>query len=156
MPYTIFTREQVSPKYITVHGATHDETTLNLGSKPVYPPGATLCFRPEQDLYSVNAFDRLELLADPNGTATVADVKAALPQFIAYRLSLIAAEAERRIEAIWPLTVRTNCSLGLYDATVSQQIRDDISTIMAKAYAAEDAINAATTIDGLLAVVMEA
>jgi hypothetical protein len=94
MNYTIFTREQVSPK-ILPSGA------LNMGQPPVYPSGGGLIFSPATlDIYSPDPAQRKELVSDPNGSATLAEVDAALPTFRDWRALLIRIEGEKRLKTL--------------------------------------------------------
>jgi hypothetical protein len=79
--YTIFTREQVSPKFKVVPGPRSTSVTmLNAGNKPFYPGGASLNYSPpDLNIYSDNPLKRRELLSDPNGTATIEQILAAFP-----------------------------------------------------------------------------
>ena len=80
MGFTIFTREQVTPREIISHGALRDELVLNEGLPPVYPAGSSVFYTPSNlDIYSSDPTVRRVLLNDPNGTATDSDVLAAFP-----------------------------------------------------------------------------
>lgn len=78
MNYTIFLYPQVTPRYITVHGPTSDETVLNPGGNPGYPVEATLLYSPPDfDKYSDG--NRYQLLLDPHGKATSAEIFVTFP-----------------------------------------------------------------------------
>lgn len=77
MKYTIFTREQVIPKF-------NANGSLNMGPAPVYPPGAGLFYAPaDLDIWSADPARRKVLLSNPNAAASdsMTDIDAALPVF---------------------------------------------------------------------------
>jgi|GEM_PF-3925198 len=77
--YTIFTRDQVTPASITVHGVDGPVTRNNPGTVPVYPATFQSRICTAQNLYSPAAADRTEVWGDSAGTATDAEVLAACP-----------------------------------------------------------------------------
>lgn len=63
-----------------------------------------------------------------------------------YALASIRAEANALIESKWPLWKQNNCAMGVYPESVSATCADDIAAVVAASNAAEDAVDAATTV----------
>lgn len=96
MKYTIFTREQVTPKTF-LSGA------LNYGTPPVYPDGASVYYTPDTfDLWSDDPAKRKILLANPNAAASdsMTDIDAAFPLFRDWKAKFIRIEGERRLNTL--------------------------------------------------------
>jgi len=73
MNYTIFVRDQVTPRR-------HPSGAPNMGPPPVYPAGGGLFYAPPSlDVYSDDQNARRVLCSDPYGTATMAEIMAAFP-----------------------------------------------------------------------------
>jgi len=85
MNYTIFTREQVTPRLKSVAGPfSGARVVLNPGDPPAYPPGAAVFYAPPQlDIYSDDPAARRVLLADPAGVAALEQILAAFPLILA-------------------------------------------------------------------------
>lgn len=81
--FTIFQRQQVLPKYITITDATGNMEFLNPGPVPAYPRtfGVKLCYSAPFNLNSAYDNERLEVWQDAAGTATVQDITTVCPQF---------------------------------------------------------------------------
>jgi hypothetical protein len=81
MSYTIFTREQIVPATITVHGVDGLETRNNPGMPPVYPVTFTrlICRVAVFNAYSAVPSDRLELWEDTAGTAADSEILTLFP-----------------------------------------------------------------------------
>jgi len=81
--FTIFQRQQVIPKYLTVTDGTGAMEYINPGPTPDYPAtfGVKICFSNPFNLYSAANSERLEVWQDTAGTATVEDVLTVCPQF---------------------------------------------------------------------------
>ncbi|MDA8428188.1 MAG: hypothetical protein M0T70_02930 [Geobacteraceae bacterium] len=75
--YSIYTREQVTPASITVHGVDGPVTRNNPGTVPIYPATFQSRICAAKDLYSPSAADRTEVWGDSAGTATDTEVFAA-------------------------------------------------------------------------------
>lgn len=101
MGFTIFTREQVTPREIVSHGAMRDELILNEGPPPAYPAGSSVFYAPPAlDIYSSDPAARRVLLNDPNGTATGADIFAAFPLIREPKAAEIRAEGSKRLRSL--------------------------------------------------------
>lgn len=141
MNYTIFTRVQVIPREIVSHGATSDVWVLNPGSPPVYPAEATLLYTPDDlDIYSADPLKRRVLLADPNGTATFANVTAAFPGYLASLMDVVRDAAQRHILTAYPLWYQTNVALGIYGQPIADKMRDDIVAVITESNRCEQLI----------------
>ena len=81
--FSIFQRDQVIPKYLTLTDGTGSLEYINPGATPDYPAtfGVKLCYSSPFSLYSASPAERLEVWQDSLGTATVADVLSVCPQF---------------------------------------------------------------------------
>lgn len=81
--FTIFQRDQVLPKYLTVSDKTGTLEFLNPGKTPSYPStfGVKLCYSTPFSIYSAAASERQEVWQDFAGVATVAQILAVCPQF---------------------------------------------------------------------------
>lgn len=81
--FTIFQREQVLPKYLTVTDTTGTLEYLNPGKTPNYPStfGVKLCYSTPFSIYSAAASERQEVWQDFAGVATVVQILAVCPQF---------------------------------------------------------------------------
>lgn len=69
-----------------------------------------------------------------------------LPDVRALKLAEIRSEAASIIEAKWPLWKQNNCAMGVYPEAVAATCTDDIAAVIASSNAAEDAVDAATTV----------
>lgn len=80
--FTVFQRQQVAPKFITITDTTGTMEFLNPGPPPQYPAtfGAKLCYSSPFNLYSNYDNQRLEVWQDAAGTATVQQVLTVCPQ----------------------------------------------------------------------------
>ncbi len=76
--YSIFTRPQVTPQYVTVHGVGKLESRLNLGAAVEHPPtyGRLVCKTSPFNQYSTAENRRQEVWEDSVGTATDSQVLA--------------------------------------------------------------------------------
>lgn len=112
--FTLFVRPQVSPQHVTVQGATGPESRKNPGPAPAYPATVgRLLFRPASfSIYSSSAASRTELWEDSSGTATDADILAALPGL---RAKITDAVKEIRKEALSRITTDNAAVLAIYD-----------------------------------------
>jgi len=81
--FTIFQRQQVVPKYLSISDATGQMGYLNPGPVPEYPStfGVKLCYSKPFDIYSAIDSERLEVWQDVAGVATVEQILAVCPQF---------------------------------------------------------------------------
>ncbi len=95
--YSVYTRAQVIPATITVHGVDGPETRNNPGPVPVYPATFQSRICTAKDIYSPAAADRTEVWVDSAGTATSAELFAVCPQVRETKLSEIRAEGDRRL-----------------------------------------------------------
>lgn len=78
--YSIFTTQQVAPKYILVLVVGVRQQALNPGTAPVYPADSHVIYSPPTlDIYSEDPMHRRVLLSDPAGKATGIEILAAFP-----------------------------------------------------------------------------
>jgi hypothetical protein len=148
--YTIFTREQVSPKYITAHGAREDFQTLNPGPAPRYPVGSTLYYQPaDLDIYSDDPAFRRVLLVDPAGSATGAEIFAAFPGLKKTQLSIARAQISSELAKTDYMVIK---EVELIGYTMPAMVKADRQALRDRYNTYEAAVNACTTIDELLAV----
>lgn len=76
----------------------------------------------------------------------------AVPALKQFKLSQIRAEAKTRIEAIYPQWRQLDAALGLLPGTYVEQMRSDIGAIIQASNTAEDAVDAAATLEAIDAV----
>jgi hypothetical protein len=97
MSYTIYIREQITPRTRTVPGPRGITRTIpNYGSGDVFFDAASLVYSPpDLDIYSDDPAKRQILLRDSGGTATSAEIFAAFPLIRAGKEQEIRAEASR-------------------------------------------------------------
>jgi hypothetical protein len=101
MGYTIYTRDQVTPREILVHGATADHYAPNPGPPVVLPPECYTVYVPlGMDKYSPDPLQRRILISDPGGTATGAEIVAAFPELRTDAANTIRREGARRLAAL--------------------------------------------------------
>lgn len=154
MGYTIFTRDQVSPKFTIVHGAFGDETSLNLGAPPQFPAGASIIYQPEDlDIYHPYAIKRTILLSDPAGVASDADIFATFPLIREPQKAVIRSEGAVRLSALaTPYTPEERETWATQQREARAWIADNTATVpMLSAMAAGRGISVET----LAAKVME-
>lgn len=79
--YSIYTRDQVIPVSITVHGVDGPVTRNNPGTAPVYSTtfSRLICRVASFNIYSANPADRLELWEDTAGTAIDSEILTLFP-----------------------------------------------------------------------------
>lgn len=145
--YTVVVRDQVSPKYITVMRPDGLKTVDNPGPVPSYPPTVQrLIYRPSDfDLYSADPVKRSELWEDgygiDNDLAKVPGLAASLLQVARTSTSTALAATDYKVikqaEGVYTLTAEEKAE--------RQALRDKFN-------AYEAAVNAATTIEQLLAI----
>lgn len=100
-----------------------------------------------------NATGQIEVEWYIQNPPTQAEIDAAvLPATKASRLTDIRAEAKTRIEALYPQWRQLDAALGLLPDTYVEQMRADIAAIIQASNTAEDAVDAATTIEAVNAV----
>jgi hypothetical protein len=150
MNYTIFTREQVSPKYIIAHGAREDFQTLNPGPAPQYPAGSTLYYQPPTlDIYSDDPASRRVLLADPNGITTGTEIFSAFPciktTLLANTRAAVSSELAKTDYMVIKAVEIPGYTMPEETVAARQSLRDRFNIY-------ETLVNAATTIDELIAI----
>lgn len=79
-------------------------------------------------------------------------IDAVLPYTKHVKLTQIRAEANKIIETKWPAWRQNNCALGVYPEAVAAECADDIAAVIAASNSAEDAVDAATTVQDVEAV----
>jgi hypothetical protein len=101
MGFTVFVRDQITPRVIPVHGATCEETVPNPGVPPVRPATfVELIWEDLSDLYGDDPTKRSELWRDAAGVATYKEIVAACPGLLDSRRAPIRAEGDRRLAAL--------------------------------------------------------
>jgi hypothetical protein len=138
MPYTIITLPE--PETITVQGINGPEQR----QRPVPTERPAEC---ETLIYTEG---RTELWSVRTGGMTDATIFAALPGIRTWQKRVQQATAKEVIERKWPLWAQNNCALGIYGDAAAKQCRADIAAVINACNTAEDAIDAATTISGML------
>lgn len=98
--YSVFTRDQITPASIIVHGVDGPESRKNPGLEPVYPVTYRRQICRAKNLYSATAADRAEVWEDTAGVDTSAKLMAACPQIKAQKEDQIRAVGERRLKAL--------------------------------------------------------
>lgn len=140
MNYTIFTIPQVTPRFVSVHGPYGDIQAPNT-QPTVYPAGTTLTYEPPNlDVWSDDPALRKVLLADPNGTATFADITASFPLYLSTLMSVVRMECQRHILATYPVWYQSNVALGIYGQPIADKLRDDIAAVITESNRCEQLI----------------
>lgn len=100
MNYQLFTYPQVTPKYITVNGATGPKTVLNAGPAVTLPSGILVYKPANYDIYAADPAQRTILYETTGDGSASADIFASCPGLRDWKAGLIRAEGNRRLETV--------------------------------------------------------